>query len=311
MKTAYAMPCTTSEQAEEMKKLCEKHGIKIGGIQKFDNMYITNNCGDIYGDVAFIYEHTKSYFGNKVIPYNPALFLYSLGVFPEKWCVRGSEEFAEFASSKKWSLRKATGKYQQCFYFLVDGFVRGTSLPGNVIPTDYIEVTLEDLIKHYEKPKTNDMKKVKCTNINNAACRITIGKVYSVIEEKEIFNSKCYLILDDDNEPNNYSAFQFEEVNQSKPTLKLTINRTELLEIHSIACSTWKTKISEYAKRLDLVSDTITFTESEVKEMFKAAVNDQPKVLERIFGNPRKSELLAEKEKLQKRVAEIDKELNI
>lgn len=70
---------------------------------------------------------------------------------------------------------------------------------------------------------------------------------------------------------------------QENPMQKLIISIQEALEIHKIACSTWKSKIANYLTRVDS-EQNITFTQTEVDEMFKAATTEQKPVLERIFG---------------------------
>lgn len=70
---------------------------------------------------------------------------------------------------------------------------------------------------------------------------------------------------------------------KQKSMQKLTISVTELLEIHIIACSTWKTKIAQYLTRVD-ENQNIRFTQKEVDEMFKAATGTQKPVLIKIFG---------------------------
>jgi len=74
-------------------------------------------------------------------------------------------------------------------------------------------------------------------------------------------------------------------VNKKQPTTmqKLTITVEQLLTIHEIACSTWKTKIASYMARMD-ASKNVTFTQQEVDEMFAAATAEQKPVLKDIFG---------------------------
>ena len=61
-----------------------------------------------------------------------------------------------------------------------------------------------------------------------------------------------------------------------------TITRDNLKKIHDIACSTWKTKLESCAKR-DPFSPTISFSESEIQEMFNASDSNQKKVLDQFF----------------------------
>ena len=74
--------------------------------------------------------------------------------FPEKWAVRGSQEFAEFLKRcDKINNSKVLDGDVATNYYLI----RGNALCfdySNHITNGYTEVTLEDLIAHYEpKPK--------------------------------------------------------------------------------------------------------------------------------------------------------------
>lgn len=92
--------------------------------------------------------------------------------------------------------------------------------------------------------------------------------------------------------PNGYKEITFEQFKEhylkqdNKPVMskqKLTVSVTDVLEIHKIACSTWKEKIAGYLSRVDS-DQNITFTQREIDKMFEAATGDQEPVLERIFG---------------------------
>lgn len=60
------------------------------------------------------------------------------------------------------------------------------------------------------------------------------------------------------------------------------ISIIDVLEIHKIACSSWKIKISKYLQRCTN-SQEIPFVESEIDEMFNDASDDQKTILEKIF----------------------------
>lgn len=64
-----------------------------------------------------------------------------------------------------------------------------------------------------------------------------------------------------------------------------SITRDGLKEIHDIACSGWKKKIEDYAKRNPFESE-ISFTQSEIDEMIKASNAKQIKVLKKFFSVP-------------------------
>ncbi len=94
-----------------------------------------------------------------------------------------------------------------------------------------------------------------------------------------------------DSIPESYTEItikQFREITKitktNKPmSQKLTVPISEVLEIHKIACVTWKPIIGKYLSRVDS-EQMITFTQEEVDGMFLAATEDQTPVLLRIFG---------------------------
>ena len=85
---------------------------------------------------------------------------------------------------------------------------------------------------------------------------------------------------------------QFIELTTQKQETKkeetmVTIKREQLLEIHNIACSTWKSKIEQLAIK-SLFGTEIELTQAQVDEMFKAATSTQLPTLEKIFGKQHK-----------------------
>ena len=84
------------------------------------------------------------------------------------------------------------------------------------------------------------------------------------------------------NNPTLLTIEEFLRLTNQKPDAMITIKREQLLEIHNVACSAWKEKITDIAKRQPF--GDISLTQSGVDEMFKAATNDQLLVLEKIFG---------------------------
>ena len=84
------------------------------------------------------------------------------------------------------------------------------------------------------------------------------------------------------NDPTVLTIEEFMKLSNQKPDAMITIKREQLLEIHNVACSAWKEKITDIAKRQPF--GDISLTQSGVDEMFKAATNDQLLVLEKIFG---------------------------
>ena len=64
-----------------------------------------------------------------------------------------------------------------------------------------------------------------------------------------------------------------------------TISKTNLKLIHDIACSSWQTKLESKAKE-NPWSDSVEFTEEEVKEIFKASTPAQLPLVYRFFIKP-------------------------
>jgi hypothetical protein len=67
--------------------------------------------------------------------------------------------------------------------------------------------------------------------------------------------------------------------------MRQKITKVNLKAIHDVACSGWKTKIEEYAKRKPF-DDEIELTQDEIDEMFEASDNKQKKVLSKFFTRP-------------------------
>jgi len=107
--------------------------------------------------------------------------------FPEKWAVRAdgkdlTEELSRFNEDDKWVLNNKDVK--GITYFLYDGSYLDW---GDKLSDGYTEVTLEDLIAHYE-PK----KMVRC----NAPTRpyFTRGRNYEVVNDKM---ENYYILIND------------------------------------------------------------------------------------------------------------------
>lgn len=66
------------------------------------------------------------------------------------------------------------------------------------------------------------------------------------------------------------------------------VNKSELEQIHNVACSTWKSRIAELTLR-NPFGTRIELTQTEVDEMFAAATEGQRAVLVGVFGEPNKA----------------------
>lgn len=67
---------------------------------------------------------------------------------------------------------------------------------------------------------------------------------------------------------------------------KQIITRENLKAIHDVACTNWKTKLEDYARR-NPFNPEIELTKAEIDEMFKVSDASQIKILERFFPRPK------------------------
>lgn len=103
-------------------------------------------------------------------------------------------------------------------------------------------------------------------------------------------NVNCYDRLSSfKNNPTLLTIEEFLRLTNQKPETMITIKREQLFEIHNVACSAWKEKITDMAKRQPF--GDISLTQPAVDEMFKAANADQKVVLEKIFGKQEKMDM--------------------
>lgn len=59
------------------------------------------------------------------------------------------------------------------------------------------------------------------------------------------------------------------------------IKVSDLKKVHDVACDFWKRKIEAMVKPFE---DTVTLTEEQIEEMFRASSQSQTEVLEQVFG---------------------------
>jgi hypothetical protein len=90
---------------------------------------------------------------------------------------------------------------------------------------------------------------------------------------------------------NDYTEITFEQFKKyvlKQNTMKnTTVKKAELEQIHNVACSTWKSKITELTLR-NPFGELVELTQTEVDEMFAAATESQLPVLYKIFGEREK-----------------------
>lgn len=215
---AYAMECT-EEQFEQLRPRLEKiEGVSIQNITPDWGamIYLTNNFMLRYGKVSNIssvnYDPTRT-----IIPFNPDLFCESLGevkkqkAFPEKWAVRangmnGKGLFNDFLDRNNYDFNRGVlvGCDANSVYYLENNMLRVATNRYDVTPDGYTEVTLEDLIAHYEPKKdTFRVRVIKAEPHNwykvGEEHTITLGEsgnVYHVDLNRAIYKWNCEIITE-------------------------------------------------------------------------------------------------------------------
>jgi hypothetical protein len=107
------------------------------------------------------------------------------------------------------------------------------------------------------------------------------GKIEPLVDHLPILSFQTWESLIDIHKSKNLNKQIKKEKNKSMQKLKVPV--ADVLKIHAIACSQWKTKIISYLSRIDS-EQNIQFSQSEIDAMFEAASMDQQEVLIPIFG---------------------------
>lgn len=87
--------------------------------------------------------------------------------------------------------------------------------------------------------------------------------------------------------------------------MKTTITKSELQEIHSIACADWAKKIANFTLR-NPFGDEIEFSVKEIEEMISASTKEQLPTVKRIFNVVDTFESIEDVESACKFLGEID-----
>ena len=119
--------------------------------------------------------------------------------FPEKWAVRGSQEFADLTNRCDKINRGYHGATDKDYYYYL---YKGMDLTWcSTIPDGYTEVTLEDLIAHYEPtPKRVRVTKARDSNWYKVGEEYDVWKVgdtvYHISTNKAIGKGDCEIITE-------------------------------------------------------------------------------------------------------------------
>lgn len=159
---------------------------------------------------------------------------------------------------------------------------------GRLEDGSFIEVTKEEFDK---QNNTQIPEYVKCVNRFGWGSILKEGVIYDTKVDipgtKRTWESR---LKDYPKDFKPSTKEEFEKQNKEVMSKqKLTVPVTDVLKIHSIACTAWKSKIaSGYLPRVNS-DQNITFTQEEVNKMFEAVANPkQLTVLEEVFGKQSK-----------------------
>ena len=223
-------------------------------------------------------------------------FLEEEFTFPEKWCILATEENIKEISDFFVKLTNGHSCYKGDiwinWYFnshcLANIFIYNYKIftyCSSQKREGFEEISIEQFREHVLKqPKTMKPYKKKSEVTYEM---ITTHPYFKTLSEKELFeiigngSMKLYDKLEG-NWTKDKAEILFNKLN-NKSMQKLIVPITDVLEIHKIACSSWKTKLVKYLERTDS-NQNVSFTQIEINEMFDAATSDQKPVLERIFG---------------------------
>jgi hypothetical protein len=104
------------------------------------------------------------------------------------------------------------------------------------------------------------------------------GETY-ILADRECYEGENYLMF---KESILQELYKKQNLTEQKSETMVTIKREQLQEIHDIACSAWKTRITDIAK--DQPFGDIVLQDGTINKMFGAATSTQLPVLEKIFG---------------------------
>ena len=287
------MKCS-KEQFEQIRPILESNKrITIDHIHNsfLTYCYLTNDYGGNTGHVSNVGTGSYKDFNREVFEewdQNKFLECCDIKHIPGKWYHDGEGNVVRFSHYEK------TGqKYCDQWIDKDGGFKRTGGLTEIVsyVPVDPSKFSEYLPEGHPDKIVNTIPEYVKCVNRFGWGSILKEGVIYDTKVDipgtKRTWESRLKE-YPKDFKPSTKEEFE----KQNKEVMskqKLTVPVTDVLKIHSIACTAWKGKIaSDYLPRVTS-NQNITFTQEEIDFMFKSATGSvQLTVLEEVFGKQSK-----------------------
>ena len=311
----YIVICETKEESNEVINFIKPTNTKIW--QFWNYITISKNDWNIYGSI----EQSKRWFEKINITYYKTFTFKEWKEMkenktpPKYWFIKVTEETLDSINKVRAKQKENNEPIKTSDYDYYGKSKKYCPFGGLSLDTiqeeNLIELTLEEF-KYYflEEEFTFPEKwcilatKENIKEISDFFVKLTNGHscYKGDIWIDWYFNSHCLANISIYNYKNfTYCSSQkregFEEISieqfrkltnlKSETMQKLIVPITDVLEIHKIACSSWKTKLVKYLERTDS-NQNVSFTQIEINEMFDAATSNQKPVLTKIFGEPAK-----------------------
>jgi hypothetical protein len=154
--------------------------------------------------------------------------------------------------------------------------IKGTKLPTIPVGTEY------RVVDWYDGNQFTSFEKI---NLVSYGIGQYGGEDYILADYSHYGGDQFYMfkLKDIERLAAEQSLMEQSELTSKTEENMVKIKREQLLEIHNIACPTWKRTIEQLAIK-SLFGTEIELTQAQVDEMFKAATSTQVPTLEKIFG---------------------------
>lgn len=295
-----------------LAKELEKRGYKLTNYTDLEDAdYIATNLrglNDQFSNFMHIDRNDRNRYC--IDHYNPELFLALASMTDEKYGISGEYiiyiggDEGILGKEKLYKLLKPLNE-EDCF---IDDSGQLNNYFTPFIFENVRKATKEEIINQLTKNNMNEIYQVKQSDLVGQIANFPIEVVQKMVERqveqygkadiKQFQECRCdgftwsatiegnpfwsNVIIDED-----FNSF-FSKYPKRKSSTEVThkVTRSQMADIHSIACVTWKEKLTNLMSLyFTPFSDEAELPNSEVKSMFEAAIPSQKHVLERIFPN--------------------------
>jgi hypothetical protein len=223
--------------------------------------------------------------------------------FPAKWCIKDGLSDSVTELFNKYGTSHYSGDTDSILHYPAHN---GKCLHTSILP-EYTEISLAEFQEHVLGIKSNFPTKwtIQPTNETESVAVLTWfnangERKYGPGDEMDYYwhfpayepTNHCLRgrIFDSSYTEITFAEFQEHVLKEThiktQPMTKTyQVKKSELEQIHHVACGEWKTRIAELTLR-NPFGDGIELTQTEVDNMFAAATESQRPVLVGVFGEP-------------------------